>query len=215
MSVSTPPRLSASAISRTRSSTAARALERADVERDEPAEAPHLALRQRVLRVRGQARVDACASPSGARPGTRRCAMRVGVVRSMRIGSVLVPRSTSHASIGPRMAPAAFCTKRSHSTSSSCVDDDDAADAVAVAVQELGRAVQHDVGAERERLLHVGAGERVVDDHAHAVAVGDLAGRRDVGDAQHRVGGRLDEQVLRRRRERRRDGVEVATCRRR
>ena len=35
--------------------------------------------------------------------------------RSMRIGSVLVPRSTSHASIGLMIAPSAFCTKRSHS----------------------------------------------------------------------------------------------------
>ena len=39
-----------------------------------------------------------------------------------------------------------------------------------------------------------GLGERVVDDDAHAVAVRDRARRRQVGDAQHRVGRRLDEQ---------------------
>ena len=37
----------------------------------------------------------------------------------MRTASVLVPRSTSHASNGPMMAPAAFCTNFSHSMCSS------------------------------------------------------------------------------------------------
>ena len=44
--------------------------------------------------------------------------MVLALVRSIRIGSVLVPRSTSQLSIGPRMAPAAFWTKRSQSSSS-------------------------------------------------------------------------------------------------
>jgi hypothetical protein len=39
----------------------------------------------------------------------------------MRIGSVLVPRSTSQASIGPRIAPSAFWMNRSHSMWSSRV----------------------------------------------------------------------------------------------
>ena len=41
--------------------------------------------------------------------------------RSIRSASVLVPRRTSHASNGPRIAPAAFCTNFSHSMSSSRV----------------------------------------------------------------------------------------------
>ena len=95
----------------------------------------------------------------------------------MRTVSVLVPRSTSHESIGPRIAPAAFCTNFIHSTIVLVPDDDDAADAVAVAVQELRRAVHDDVGAERQRPLDVRAGERVVDDHADVVPVRDVAAR--------------------------------------
>ena len=41
--------------------------------------------------------------------------------RSIRSASVFVPRRTSHASNGPRIAPAAFCTNFSHSMSSSRV----------------------------------------------------------------------------------------------
>ena len=47
--------------------------------------------------------------------------------------------------------------------------DDDAADAVAVAVQVLRRAVDDQVGAERDRPLHARARERVVDDEPRAV----------------------------------------------
>ena len=50
------------------------------------------------------------------------------------------------------------------------LEDDDAADAVAVAVEELRRAVQHDVGAERQRPLDVRARKRVVDDDADVLA---------------------------------------------
>ena len=59
---------------------------------------------------------------------TLRCAARnsasarpLALCRSIRIGSVLVPRSTSHESNGPRIAPSAFCTNVSHSMSSSRV----------------------------------------------------------------------------------------------
>ena len=54
-----------------------------------------------------------------ARYSASTCAL--ALVRSMRTVSVFVPRSTSHESIGPRMAPAAFCTNFIHSTSSSCL----------------------------------------------------------------------------------------------
>ena len=46
--------------------------------------------------------------------------------------------------------------------------NDDAADAVAVPVEVLGGAVDDEVGAELDRLLHVGAGEGVVDDERDA-----------------------------------------------
>ena len=76
------------------------------------------------------------------------------------------------------------------------LENDDAADAIAVAVEELGGAVQHDVGADRQRPLKVRAREGVVDNHPDVLRVGNLADRGDVGDLQHRVGRRLDEQVL-------------------
>ena len=54
----------------------------------------------------------------------------------------------------------------------------DAADAVAVTVEKLGGAVDDEVGAELDRTLDVGAGERVVDDHEGLVCVSDVARRR-------------------------------------
>ena len=55
------------------------------------------------------------------------------------------------------------------------VDGDEPADHVAVAAEVLGGRVHDDVGAERERLLEVRRGERVVDDHQCPVLVGDDA----------------------------------------
>ena len=77
--------------------------------------------------------------------------------------------------------------------------DDRAAHAVGVTVQELRRAVNHEVGAEIDGPLHVRAGKRIVDCHGDAVAVRNRAGASEVGQPQHRVRGRLDEQQLGRR----------------
>ena len=96
----------------------------------------------------------------------------------MRSASVFVPRSTSHESNGLRIAPAAFWMNFSHSISSSLHGDDDAADAVAVAVEVLGRAVDDEVGAELDRTLEARARERVVDDELDAMAARELAARR-------------------------------------
>ena len=63
-----------------------------------------------------------------------------------------------------------------------------AADDVAVPAGVLRRRVHHDVGAQRDRLLQVGRGEGVVDDEERAALVGDPRERRDVGDAEQRVG---------------------------
>jgi hypothetical protein len=51
--------------------------------------------------------------------------------------------------------------------------------------------VHHDVGAERERLLQVRRGERVVDDDAPAAPVRHLRERGDVDDRQRGIGRRL------------------------
>jgi hypothetical protein len=87
--------------------------------------------------------------------------------------------------------------------------DDDPADAVAMAVEVLGRAVRDEVGAELDRALQVRTGEGVVDDQTSVVAVGEVGRRPQVGDAHHGVGRRLDEQHPRRRRHRPFDLVEV------
>ena len=55
------------------------------------------------------------------------------------------------------------------------VGGDEAADDVGVAAEVLGGRVHDDVGAERERLLQVRRGERVVDDDARAARVRELA----------------------------------------
>src|SRR5207249_8528533 len=72
--------------------------------------------------------------------------------------------------------------------------DDDATDAVAVAVQVFGRAVDDEIGAGLDRSLNVRARERVVDGQAEIVPVGDLGGGSQVGEREDGVGRRLDEQ---------------------
>ena len=144
-------------------------------------------LRQRVLRMRRQPGIVDVphlrmrGEELAPAPGRWRCAA------AMRSGSVLVPRRTSHESNGLRIAPAAFCTNLSHSMSSSRDGDDDAADAVAVAVQVFGRAVHDQVGAELDRPLHDGAGEGVVDDQPDVVA--RARGRRPRARSVSRITG--------------------------
>ena len=53
------------------------------------------------------------------------------------------------------------------------VDGDEPADDVAVTTEVLRRRVHDDIGAERDRLLQVRRGERVVDDDEGAPAMGD------------------------------------------
>ena len=69
--------------------------------------------------------------------------------------------------------------------------DERAADDVGVTAEVLGRGVQDDVRAQRERLLQVGRGEGVVDDEPGPGLPRDVRDRRDVRDAQQRVGRRL------------------------
>ncbi len=76
-------------------------------------------------------------------------------------------------------------------------DDQRAADDVRVPADVLGRRVHDDVGTERERVLQVGRGERVVDDEQRAGGVRQVRELADVGDGEHRVGRRLDPDGLR------------------
>ena len=114
----------------------------------------------------------------------------------MRIGSVLVPRSTSHESIGPRIAPAAFCTNFIHSTSSWCFRTTIPPTLSLWPLRNFVVLCVTMSAPSVERPLDIGAGERVVDDDADTVAMRDRARRGKIGDPQHRVGRRFDEQVF-------------------
>jgi hypothetical protein len=173
-----------------------RALERADVEREHAAEAAHLAARQRVVRVVRQPRVD---HPPHA--GMRREELGQGLpVRAVLphaqgegLGAAQdeprVERAEDRAGrVLHEPQPLDVLVARRH---------DHAAHAVRVPVQVLRRAVDDEVGAEREGALQRRAREGVVHDEAHAARARDLGGAGDVGHAEHRVGRCLDEDHLR------------------
>jgi hypothetical protein len=69
-----------------------------------------------------------------------------------------------------------------------------AAERVGVTAEELRGGVDHEVGAERERLLVDRRRERVVDDHDRAALVRGRRQRLDVDHLQRRVGRRLQVQ---------------------
>ena len=74
--------------------------------------------------------------------------------------------------------------------------DDDAADGIAVAADELGHRVEDDVGAVLEGPAEIGRGQRVVDDERHPCPLGDRSDGLDVGDGAAGIGDRLDEDRL-------------------
>ena len=122
---------------------------------DHAAEAVHLALGERVLRMRWRGPGRSRARPSDASPASCGDRQRVRAVRA----PCAAPASSGRAApgscrTGPAIAPTAFCRKASCSAQLGVVaDHDDAADHVGVAVQVLGRRVHDDVEAELERPL--------------------------------------------------------------
>eukprot|EP00966_Prymnesium_polylepis_P268284 6197752-Prymnesium_polylepis.2 len=62
---------------------------------------------------------------------------------------------------------------------------------------ELGRRLDDEIGAELDGAHDDGRGEGGVDDVRDALALRERAHRRDVGERQRRVGGRLGEDELR------------------
>src|SRR5262245_708586 len=68
-----------------------------------------------------------------------------------------------------------------------------AAKTAALAVDVLGGGIDHDIGAELQRLLQDRRGEHVVDDHAGAGAAGDLGYGRNIDQVERRVGGSFEE----------------------
>ncbi len=77
------------------------------------------------------------------------------------------------------------------------IGEDHATEHAPAAVDVLGRRIDDDVRAERQRLLQNRRREHVVDDQLRACLVRDLGNRRDVVDLQRRVGRRLDEEQFR------------------
>ena len=71
--------------------------------------------------------------------------------------------------------------------------DDHAADGIAVAAQELGQRMDHDVGAVLDRPAQIGRRQRVIDDQRHAGAVRDRGDRLDVRNDAAGIGDRFDE----------------------
>src|SRR5215469_3761110 len=67
-----------------------------------------------------------------------------------------------------------------------------------MAAEVLSRRMDNNVGAEREGLLQIRRGERVVDREQRAALTSDLRERGDIGDGQQRVGGCLDPDQRRR-----------------
>ena len=215
ISVSTPPRLSASAISRTLLSSVRALSSEPSAKEISPPNPRICRLRERVLRMRRQARVVHARHlrMRGQELGQRH---RVGVVPlhpdRQRLGAAQheprVHRPEDRA-LGVLHEPQPLDVVVAHG-------HDDAADAVAVAVEELRGAVDDEIGAELDRPLHVGAGERVVHDDDDVARVRDLARppRRSVRRSVGLVGvsrnsifvvGRIAA----------RDRVQVSTCPRR
>ena len=163
ISVSTPPRLSASDISLKRVQHRSRRLDRSDVERDQPAEAAHLLLRQRVMRMVGQAGIDHRLHLGWSRdtrraPGRWRWCAPCGSAASWcRAGPARNPSAR-----GSR--PAAFCTNFIHSTSSWCLRTTMPPTLSLWPLRNFVVLWRTMSAPSVERPLDVGAGERVVDD---------------------------------------------------
>ena len=75
--------------------------------------------------------------------------------------------------------------------------------------EKLGGAMDDEVGPELDGTLDVGAGEGVIDDHEGVVCVSDVTRPPQVRYTEDRVGGRLEEEHLRRRTHGRFDGAGV------
>jgi hypothetical protein len=82
----------------------------------------------------------------------------------MRTPSVFSPRVVSQASIGAETGPDGELDEADLLGELLVLDDDGPAAGIGVPADVLGRRMDHDVGAEGQRLLQVRGGEGVVDD---------------------------------------------------
>ena len=162
-----------------------------DLEREHPAghAGPELATGDRVLRMAGQARVEHGSHARLTLEPARQCRGGPG----MALGA--------H---GEREDPAEHEERLERPEAAAGLDLDaldlgdqlagtghDPGDQVAVTAQELRRRFDDEVRPELERAADVGRRERVVDDVAGAVPVGELGELRVIGEEGRRVGDRL------------------------
>ena len=176
--LSTPPRLSASFQIFVRATRSTASCSSASEERDHAAEVLHLACRDRVAGVRGQARGRGRRSTRGWRSRNDATAMAFAQCRSIRTASVFTPRSTSQASNGPGIAPSDFCRNASRSAIASSFVAAKPPMTSEWPPRYFVVECSDDVRAERERLLEVRRRERVVDDddaRRRACAASDAA----------------------------------------
>src|ERR1700687_640535 len=87
---------------------------------------------------------------------------------------------------------------------------DGAAEAAALAVDVLGRRIDDDVGAERQRLLQERRRKDIVDHKEAAGLVGEVGHRLEIDEFQRRVRRRLEKYGLDRPRQRAAPGIEIA-----
>ena len=121
----------------------------------------------------GQPRVEHRDDRRGGRARNSATAAALAQCRSMRTARVRIPRSASQRRTGRRPRPSRSGGRPAARRARRRAVDQRAADDVGVAAEVLRGRVHHDVGAEGQRLLQVGRGERVVDDQQRAGLVGD------------------------------------------
>ncbi len=187
----------------------------AHAERDDAAEAAHLTLRKRVLRMRREARIvdfrDVVVTLEKRRDRTRILLVFAHAQRQCfraAHGQIRIPR--------PRDRADGVLVKRNLRMQVGIVRDHDAADDVAVTAEVFRRRVHHDVGPEFQGPLPVRRCERVVD-RDDLPRRFERRDRRDVDDSHEGIRRRLDPQQLRlgaNRRARRRDVAHVDVRRR-
>ena len=181
----------------------------AEIEGDHPAESAHLPAGELVLRVRGQARIVDLRHPRlVGEPFGDPAAAGIVLPHAERQG--LDPAERQPAVHRPRHPPGRVLNEAQPLGQVVPRGDQQAAHHVAVAVQVLGRRVEHDVGPVLERPLEIRGGEGVVHHVQVPVRLGEIAERGQIRQVHHRIGRRLAVDHAGGRRERPLDVADVA-----
>ena len=157
--------------------------------------AAHLALRDLGLRMVGPARIDQARDLGMLGERDRDGRRRVGLPLHAH-GERLEPLE-QHPGIERRERRAGLADELVDVVLDELLGaEDDAAEAAALAVDVLGRRIDHAVGAELERALVERRREHVVDHERRAGRMRDLGDRLDVDHLERRVGRAFEEEGL-------------------